>query len=270
MNVAFDHVVHYVEAPEEAISLLEKKGIHAVEGGRHEKRGTYNFLSYFDLSYIELLSTYDKELVARTEHPPHSFLDTVVKEGFTEGFSRVALRTTNIEEAARKFRRQGLTVIGPEAFQRKRPDGSVIEWQLLYVGDQNEELELPFIIEWKESDEERRKELTERQAIRVHPSGAKLSRITFAVKDVEQTAQRWSSCLERPREEVFIDETLQAKCQAIDIDGIKLVFSSPIGEGTVFDVLRERGERPFLVTLAGREAGGTFEVCGGLYRMEEA
>ncbi|EIJ78482.1 hypothetical protein PB1_13029 [Bacillus methanolicus PB1] len=91
MSFAFDHLVHFVEEPEEAIAILKENGIYAVEGGVHENCGTYNALSYFDLSYIEFLSTYDRKLVEQTEHPKHSLMETVVNDRFTEGFSRVAI-----------------------------------------------------------------------------------------------------------------------------------------------------------------------------------
>ena len=55
MNFTFDHLVWFYKNPEYAINPLSAKGIHAVKGGRHESWGTYNSLSYFDLSYIEFL-----------------------------------------------------------------------------------------------------------------------------------------------------------------------------------------------------------------------
>ena len=47
-----------------------------------------------------------------------------------------------------------------------RPDGSVIDWRLLYAGEENDKLKLPFIIQWDESDEDasdRSKEASLRQ-----------------------------------------------------------------------------------------------------------
>lgn len=269
LNFMFDHLVHFVEEPEKAIALLKEKGIAAVEGGMHENRGTYNAVSYFDLSYIELLSTYDKELVRQTKHPKHSFLETVAKEQFTEGFSRIAIRTTDIEGAAKHFREKGLTIYGPEAFSRKRPDGSLVEWQLLYIGGSDDELELPFIIQWKEDDEERKQELTKRNVIQPHPSEAVFSHVTFAVHDLEKTVSQWADWLNLEAQEVFIDEALQAKCQSLELQGGRLVFGRPVGEGVVAEVLRQRGERPFQVTLSSPVKSESFTLFGGIYRIEK-
>ena len=269
MNFMFDHVVHFVENPEKAIAFLKEKGIVAVEGGVHENRGTYNAVSYFGLTYIELLSTYDKELVEKTQHPRHSFLETVVNEQFTEGFSRVAIRTTDIEGAAQRFREKGLTVNGPESFNRKRPDGSLVEWQLLYIGDPNSKLELPFIIQWKENDDERKKELTERNVIQPHPSEAAFSHVTFAVHDLEKTIDQWAEWLGLEAGEAFIDEELQAKCQSLELKGGRLVLSSPITDGVVSNVLQQRGERPFQVSLSSTVNSDSFELFGGMYKIEK-
>ncbi|MFK2825776.1 VOC family protein [Bacillus sp. B190/17] len=267
MNFTFDHLVHFVEKPDEAMAILKEKGIYAVEGGRHENRGTYNGLSYFDLSYIELLSTYDRELVKKTKHPQHSFLATVVNDQFVEGFSRIAVRTTDIEGAAQHFRDKGWIVNGPEPFSRKRPDGTVIEWQLLYVGDPEGGLELPFIIQWKESDKERRKELIGRNMIQPHPSGAVFSHVAFAVHELEKTVQKWSSLFGLTAGEMFIDESLGAQCQMLELRGGNLLFSSPIGDGMVSNILKKRGEKPFQVSFSGSQSSDVFELFGGIYKI---
>lgn len=270
MNFMFDHIVHFVEDPEKAAVFLKEKGISAVQGGRHENRGTYNMLSYFDLSYIELLSTYDKELVQKTKHPKHSFLETVVNDRFTEGFSRVAIRTTDIEGATKCFHEKGLTVNGPESFSRKRPDGSLVEWRLLYIGEPDGGLELPFIIQWKEDDEERRKELLARNVIQPHSSEAVFSSVSFAVHDLEKTVGKWTEWLGLTEGKVFIDEPIQAKCQSLELAGGRFVFCSPIGKGRVADFLQQRGERPFQVTLSSPANSGSFELFGGFYQIEKA
>ncbi|WP_019240695.1 MULTISPECIES: VOC family protein [Bacillus] len=269
MSFAFDHLVHFVEEPKDAIAQLKENGIYAAEGGVHQNRGTYNALSYFDLSYIEFLSTYDRELVKKTQHPAHSLVGTIVQDDFIEGFSRIAIRTTDIEKDAQFFRDKGLTVNGPVSMNRKRPDNSVIDWQLLYVGDENGELELPFIIQWNESDEERRADLIEREVITTHPSGVSFSHVNFAVRDLQSTVKKWSELLGLPAGEEYMDEELQATSQALHLPGGNLVFSSPIGEGVVSSVLKNRGERPFKVTFAGGINNSTFSFLGGIYKIEK-
>ena len=45
------------------------------------------------------------------------------------------IRTDDIEGAANYFRGKGLQVNGPVPKSRKTPDGRVIEWHLLYIGE---------------------------------------------------------------------------------------------------------------------------------------
>ncbi|WP_028390911.1 VOC family protein [Bacillus cihuensis] len=267
MAFVFDHLVHFVEDPKVAIEELESYGIHAVEGGVHEKRGTYNTLSYYDLSYIEFLGTYDRILVEQTEHLPNSLQETIVLDRFAEGFSRFAVRTTNIDNDAEKFREKGLKVNGPVPYSRKRPDGSLIEWQLLFVGDDQNELQLPFIIQWHDSDEVRRNEQIKKGVIVEHPAGIAFSHVMFAVKDVDYAIEKWSNLLELKAGDVYIDDKLQAKCQTLELEGGNLVFCSPIGDGIVSETLEKRGEKPFQVNFSGGSSNLTFELLGGVYNI---
>lgn len=267
MAVIFDHLVHFVEDPKVAIEELKAYGIHAVEGGAHEKLGTYNSLSYFDLSYIEFLGTYDRTLVEQTEHLPYSLQETIVLDQFVEGFSRFAVRTTNIDQDAQKFREKGLQVNGPIPYSRKRPDGSLIEWQLLFVGDNQNDLPLPFIIQWNESDEERRNEQIKKQVIVPHPAGIAFSHVMFAVKDVDYTIEKWSNLLGLKAGDGYIDEKLQARCQTLELEGGNLVFCSPIGDGIVSEILEKRGEKPFQVNFSGGNRDVTFNLLGGIYNI---
>ena len=63
MSLQFDHFVHLTPDPTEAAKDFQKIGLHAVQGGKHEKLGTYNTLSYFDLSYVDLIGIFDEALV---------------------------------------------------------------------------------------------------------------------------------------------------------------------------------------------------------------
>ncbi|MGE6258358.1 VOC family protein [Heyndrickxia sporothermodurans] len=267
MSFQFDHLVHFVEEPKKVIKVLEENGIHAVEGGVHQNRGTYNALSYFDLSYIEFLSTYDRKLVEQTEHLKYSLIETVVQNGFKEGFTRFAIRTNDINASAEHFRQKGLEVYGPVPLSRKRPDGSLLHWRLLYVGKSGEELSLPFIIQWDENDDERRKDLIERGVIKSHSAQIQFSHISIAVRELEKTVEKWTDWLDLKAGDEFIDEGLQAKCKTLELEGGRIVFSSPIGKGIVSKVLEKNGEGPFQVHFTGGNHHTHFELFGGRYQL---
>lgn len=267
MDFQFDHLVHYVEEPYQVIPILKEKGIHAVKGGKHQNRPTYNVLSYFDLSYIEYIGTTNRQELEAIKHPKYSNIETIINDNYQEGFVRFVVRTKDIEAAATHFRQKGLDIVGPKPLSRRRPDGTLLEWKLLYVGSEDESLQLPYIIEWGETDEERRKDLIEQQTIVEHPSDARFSHVTFAVNDLDDIIQKWSDWL--VLEEVgseYTDEKLNAVCRTLKLPGGNLVFASPLGDGIVREVLAKRGEKPFLVNFIGHQEQ-TFDMFGGKHMM---
>ncbi|MFS0783978.1 VOC family protein [Bacillus sp. 1P06AnD] len=264
MKFQFDHVVHYVTDPNEMIGEFKTHGLHAVEGGQHVNSGTYNSLCYFGLSYIEFLGTYDRELVLNGAHPRNSLHASIVEQQFNEGFMRFALRTVQMESAATHFRRLGLEVHGPYPLSRKRPDGKVLEWDLLFIGDGGN-LNLPFIIQWKESDEERRRDLINQGSLLPHPADVQLSHLSIAVQDAQATAKKWQKYFGGKLGSLYEDKDLQASCLTLELDGGTLLFCSPLNVGNGQDYLEQKGEKPFKLTLNSPLTEDTFTVHGGHY-----
>ncbi|MCY8088625.1 VOC family protein [Bacillus sonorensis] len=270
MGFRFDHLVHFVNSPLKAIEEYNKLGLYAVEGGKHEYLGTYNSLSYFDLSYIELIGVYDPQLVESAADIKYSLRKTFQNENFVEGLSRIALRSTDLEAEAERFRSLGLEVYGPSPFSRRRPDGSLVSWELLHVGKPGEKLELPFFIEWGEKDDDRKQNLINRSVIAEHPKGnISLSSVAFAIPDFKGAIEKWSNYLNLKTEEPFVDESLNANGQRLKLDGGDIVFYSPIGDGIVSQTLKNRGEKPFLVEFTDSDHEGDFQVMGSIYRFSK-
>jgi hypothetical protein len=266
MSLIFDHLVHYVRDPNEAIRLSREIGLHAVEGGRHERRGTHNALCHFDLSYIEWIGIYDRHL-ADQNRVPHSVLHTISRASFREGLVRVALRTDRIDEDAEHYVKLGFEVIGPVDASRRRLDGSVVRWKQLYLAHPDQPFALPFLIQWEDREARRREDLTARNVISPHPSGVTaISCVAFAVRDLE-IALAWSRWFGLPMEEAGTDGSLQARCRTLRLPGGNLRFCRPEGTGVVSGVLAERGEGPFLVGLSGGSKQGEAHLFGGLYRF---
>lgn len=106
----FDHLVHAVHGtPEEAAKQMQELGFHTALGGEHTIWGTWNSLSYFDLSYIEFLAVQHEEKAKEAENP--LVQETVVKLQGGEGMLQIAIRTDAIEELADKFSKYGLQTI---------------------------------------------------------------------------------------------------------------------------------------------------------------
>jgi len=196
-----DHIVHFVDKPEQLVEETKKIGLHTVEGGKHEIWGTYNSLCYFGLSYIEFIGIFDKELVEKSALVPYTLHASYIKRNRQNGFTRLAIRTNEIEKDAEKFRAAGLEVYGPETFSRTRPDGTVLTWKLLHFGKKNLPLDYPFFIQWEGADEERYSELEKSGTIAEHPLGnLKVEEISYAVEDLS-VAKEWAQLFDFEFEE---------------------------------------------------------------------
>lgn len=267
MTFQFDHFIHFVNSPEKAIDVYEELGLHAVEGGRHENHGTFNGLSYFGLSYVELIGVFDKEILTSVAEP-HSLRATIVANDLSEGGMRIALRSKDLHTDAERFKKLGLEVIGPTDLSRRRPDGSLVSWQLLFVGKQGEDPELPFFIQWDEADEERFADLKERGTIADHPLGdVTLSAVGFAVKDISAATERWSNYLQLEIGDSYIDESLNAQAQVVKLQGGNVIFYEPLGDGKAKEILEKRGEKPFLLELKNSKVEKDVEVFDAIYRF---
>lgn len=248
MNYQFDHIIHYVASPEKTLETAKAFGLHAVEGGRHETRGTYNTLCYFDLSYIEWIGIFNQQLVDEN-HVPLSVISSIKESDYTEGIVRLALRTTQIEKDAQLFREKGLEVIGPIDAKRRRPDGELIYWKQLYINDPTIEVRLPFLIEWQEPDRERRDSLQSQSIIAEHKLGSlKLQEIRIPVSDLT-CATQWGDILHLKQETEKNEVRLR-------LDGGDIVFHRS----------HKKEAEPYEVLLQGATVDTSTTIFGATYR----
>ncbi|WP_404803368.1 VOC family protein [Mammaliicoccus sciuri] len=188
MNLKFDHIIHYVDGIESI--EFPHQYIQAIQGGKHTQLGTYNQLSYIDLHYIEWSDVFDAALArsyAQTEEGRLSFANTFKDEHVQEGFKRICLRTQNIDSVKTHLEQFDLDIIGPIEMSRTKPDGTTIQWQLLYLDDK-QELNLPFIIQWGESDEEREASLEDNFHYNLS-----IDEVTIQVGNLQESSQNWQS-----------------------------------------------------------------------------
>lgn len=269
MNLQFDHIVHFTQNPLKAAEQLNGLGLHAVPGGKHESLGTFNALSYFGLSYIELLGVFDS-LPADLSGPDdrYSLKESIKMNEGRERLIRCALRTDDLTGEAERLRDLGFDVYGPSPLSRRRPDGSLVSWKLLFAGRPEDSLPLPFFIEWDQKDEERYEDLRSRKITEAHPGGGPvLSAIGYAVKDAEQSARGWAATLELEMTEAFAEPSLNAMGFRLKLAGGSLDFYTPNGPGLAADALAADGEGPFLIDITGTGKTGIHRVRGAIYRL---
>ncbi|MER2128777.1 VOC family protein [Solibacillus sp.] len=260
----FDHVVHVVKKPELAVECLQNEGIHAVIGGKHEMWGTYNALSYFDLSYIECIGIFDDAQFEQAAREKHSLHASIAQD--KSGLTRFAVRTTTIEEDAKKFREAGLEVSGPTSFSRTREDGSVVSWQLLYVGMPTAKVACPFFIQWDEADGVRRELLETQGVIAKHAAGnLQLAELHFIVPDfvaIEKLAALCGVTIEKVSN---IDDNVDI--MNVLLPNITLVFQCPTGDGYAWDYMLDYGYGIQKLVLTGANTDQVIEYDGAIYEM---
>ena len=244
MTLYFDHLVHQVQSPENMKVFLNKRHIHTVSGGQHTMWGTYNTLSYFGLSYIEQIAVYDHALFEEAAKLPYSLHYTFKQDNERYGFSRIALRTTAIDEEAQRLRALGYEVYGPDACSRTRPDGSVVQWKLLHFGKQGQAIDFPFFIEWADGDEERYAQLVASGALKT-TQNISMESVQFYVQDAKATTKLWQEVLQLPEPDV------QSECISLHLPNLRLDFYEKEAATTM--MLGSICEGPFGVTLRDPE-----------------
>ncbi len=135
---------------EEAFANL---GLAVDYGGAHSNGITHmSLLGFEDGSYIELISTIES---GRKED--HAFWGKHIRED--GGPCAWAVYVEDVAAEATRVAGLGITVKGPHYYNRQRPDGKLVEWDLAFLGDKGAGATLPFII----------KDITPRR-LRVRPS----------------------------------------------------------------------------------------------------
>ncbi|MBM7646720.1 hypothetical protein JOD45_002953 [Scopulibacillus daqui] len=266
MDFRFDHIVHYTNNPERAVGQMKAFGFHAQMGGQHPDWGTYNGLCHFDLSYIEFIGVED---IHKAESVADNFLikQIAAEKDLGDGLCRIALRTNDIEQAGEWFRQKGLIIKGPVEGSRRRADGSLLKWSMLFIEDQESDpYHLPFIIDWKQTDEERRKTLINQQIIKRHClHDAKLAYAAVAVKDLETSIMKWKKWFHLDDKPIVFNKKLNARYCKLLLKGTDILLCSPTGDGLVADTLKQRGERPFLLKLSETKVEKKADLFGGTY-----
>lgn len=189
MDFSVDHLLHAVNDPYEVRRAFEDRyGWTGTRGGEHPDWGTHNELAYFNLSYIEWIGIKNFVLAAKSRFGREVLRSLSVHEGV----GQFALRTQDVNGLAAEWASKGLPFWGPIAGHRVRPDGSVLRWRLLFPGqDGPTDYALPFVIDWGQSDEQRRTALTEAGVTIEQPNNLQLIAIHSLVRDIDSLKIRW-------------------------------------------------------------------------------
>ncbi|HET7105770.1 MAG TPA: VOC family protein [Candidatus Acidoferrum sp.] len=140
-----DHILLGSRDLQIGIDFVERHtGVRATFGGVHPGRGTQNaLLSLGDRRYLEIIAPDPAQ--PGVKNPIASNLHSLPEPRLI-GW---AAHPGSISAFAEKLRAAGIKFEGPTPGSRKRPDGSLLQWQTLNVADTASGL-LPFFIEWSQ------------------------------------------------------------------------------------------------------------------------
>ncbi|WP_085505057.1 VOC family protein [Thalassobacillus devorans] len=146
--LAFDHLVIAADQPEEEQNHFEEKyGIRGFRGGRHETWGTYNYLAHLkNHSYLEWIGIEDKETARKSDNPLIKQLVHSLSVN-QKGPIQFALRTNDMDQFLDYWDKEGIPYKGPFPGSRKKTDGTLLQWRMLFPDIQSHSL--PFLIEWE-------------------------------------------------------------------------------------------------------------------------
>lgn len=146
--LALDHIVIPAHDPQQAAQeFAEKYSVRVTKGGEHPHWGTYNYLAYFqNNTYIEWIGINNMEIAKQSINP---LIEQVV-EALTNNIEHAfqyALRTEEMDQYVAHLDAINFAYSEPFSGSRGRPDGSVLEWKMLFPICPSTK-PLPFLIEW--------------------------------------------------------------------------------------------------------------------------
>lgn len=150
-----DHLVFAVPHIRRSVEeFADATGVRPVFGGRHDGRGTVNYLVRLDTpsgdpAYLELLGLDD-------DQPDVPADRTMFRIGMFGAEMRPHLRTwaihpRDIDALAERARAAGVDVGAVEPWSRRTPDGTLLQWRVAILPDVPESGLQPFLIDWGSS-----------------------------------------------------------------------------------------------------------------------
>lgn len=145
MHVALDHLVLLCPDLAAGIARVEEEtGVRPAMGGQHGNDWTENALARLgDGIYLELLSA---TAIAPQGRDP--WVDRCRALRQPELFAWCARSDGGLATIAARLADEGVAASGPEPWQRKRPDGVVLSWELVDPAPGPLDPALPFFIDW--------------------------------------------------------------------------------------------------------------------------
>ena len=145
MSVRLDHLVYAAPDLERAVDEIEALvGVRAAPGGRHLEEGTRNaILGLGGDSYLEILAPDPSQ--RRPDRPLWLGVEGLSRPRLTAW----AVKGSELEALVERARAVGVHLGGVQPGLRKRPDGTLLEWEFTDPHVVAAGGLVPFAIDWK-------------------------------------------------------------------------------------------------------------------------
>ncbi len=202
-----DHVLLPVADLRQGAARLEESfGLHAIEGGRHPKVGTANYIVPLGRQYLELIAVVDPDEAASSRLGAR--VAGALREGRT--FVAWALRTADLDALRARLLAAGWDLPAIVEGSRQRPDGQVLGWRTQDVDQGSSPSPIPFVIEWRVPDG-----LHPGQAQASHRAGASsLRRVVVGAREPDRL---------REKLELMLGDSPMYEVREADLDGVQEV-----------------------------------------------
>jgi hypothetical protein len=241
MALKIDHVTIAGSKLTPLEQALADLGLATEYGGPHSNNVTHMaLLGFVDGSYIELISTIEG---VRTK--THAFWDKhIAGDG---GPCAWAVRVDDVAAEAARVADLGIHVEGPAYYSRRRPDHSVVEWDLAFLGDQGAGARLPFII----------KDITPRD-LRVRPSDSVadglltgVAKVILGVEDLQASIRLFQRVYGWPAPQ--IDDHPDFGAKLAGFEDTPVILATPLtGHDWLSNRLARYGESPCAFLIGTR------------------
>ncbi|AUJ30357.1 VOC family protein [Liquorilactobacillus hordei] len=206
-NLNWDHTMISTNDDEAVAIQLNRAGLSFKAGGEHKRWGTGNYLGYFGLNYIELITVSNEEKAKTIKREDGSAVYDAIRDYFAgkERFNTIAIRSDNIEETHEYLVNENFPVSDIEEGQRITPDGELIKWKIFFINDViDNDFPYPFFIQWKGTDVQREESLRNKGIIKAHSAGNLIvQEAIFISRKLENDVKLWEKLLNK---EAFLED----------------------------------------------------------------
>lgn len=244
MDLRIDHVTVAGRDLDRLVDAFEAAGFPVEYGGRHSNGVTHMAIVGFrDGSYLELISTLEPDADSPWWDGP------IRGDG---GPCAWAVRADDVATVSADLRDRGVHVEGPSGYERTREDGTLVEWDLTYLGEGDPGSTLPFLIGDRTPRERR-----------VRPTGELASSsvvgvdtVVLGVPDLDPAIDRFETAfgLADPRR----DGSRELDAALATYPDAPVALAEPRGEGWLADRLDAFGPRPAAYLLGYEGEKPTF------------